>query len=221
VSCLYAICALHLMAPDYPMTLEHRGPQVFEQRQAGMPEVLLPLTGVPYPVARPAYQPQERRSVAKAPNAAPSKKRASEAAAAPVLAYAAPAKPKGLGSIFKSKPNAKLNLVKVDGNEVIDRFDPSLISILRDVQRKFGKPILIQSGYRSPAYNAALARRSKGVAKNSYHMTGRAADLRVQGVSTKVLYAYLKSHPKRGGIGCCMGGGYIHIDTGRKRQWTY
>ena len=42
-------------------------------------------------------------------------------------------------------------------------------------------PAHVISGYRSPKTNAMLARRSSGVAKNSYHTKGMAIDLRLPG----------------------------------------
>ena len=41
------------------------------------------------------------------------------------------------------------------------------------------EPYMLLSGYRSPQTNAMLRRRSRGVAKNSLHMKGQAADLRL------------------------------------------
>lgn len=50
------------------------------------------------------------------------------------------------------------------------------LQVLRDV---LGKRITINSGYRSPAYNAQI----RGAASNSQHMYGRAADIVVQGIA--------------------------------------
>eukprot|EP00581_Thalassiosira_minuscula_P037739 CAMPEP_0184462460 /NCGR_PEP_ID=MMETSP0740-20130409/48518_1 /TAXON_ID=385413 /ORGANISM="Thalassiosira miniscula, Strain CCMP1093" /LENGTH=160 /DNA_ID=CAMNT_0026836405 /DNA_START=121 /DNA_END=599 /DNA_ORIENTATION=+ len=41
------------------------------------------------------------------------------------------------------------------------------------------EPYMLLSGYRSPKTNAMLRSRSRGVAKNSLHMRGQAADLRL------------------------------------------
>ena len=41
------------------------------------------------------------------------------------------------------------------------------------------EPYMLLSGYRSPKTNAMLRSRSRGVAKNSLHMKGQAADLRI------------------------------------------
>ena len=41
------------------------------------------------------------------------------------------------------------------------------------------EPYMLLSGYRSPETNAMLRSRSSGVAKNSLHLKGQAADLRL------------------------------------------
>ena len=42
------------------------------------------------------------------------------------------------------------------------------------------EPFMLLSGYRSPKTNAMLRSKSRGVAKNSLHMKGQAADLRLK-----------------------------------------
>ena len=48
------------------------------------------------------------------------------------------------------------------------------------------QPVHVISGYRCPATNAMLARRSNGVAKNSYHVKGMAIDLRLPDRDLKI-----------------------------------
>ena len=52
-----------------------------------------------------------------------------------------------------------------------------LCGVLEVPRVAYGKPFHIISGYRTPVFNAALAARSSGVAKNSQHPQGRAADI--------------------------------------------
>lgn len=76
------------------------------------------------------------------------------------------------------------------------------------------------SGYRSPATNESLRRQGRAVAKHSYHLLGRAMDVRFnhQGLRS-TLKAALKHHD--GGVGYYPKEryGFIHLDTGKKRQW--
>jgi len=53
------------------------------------------------------------------------------------------------------------------------------------------------SGYRSPATNAKLRKRSKGVAKHSLHMQGKAIDVRLEGMETRPLYLAARSLRRR------------------------
>ncbi len=82
------------------------------------------------------------------------------------------------------------------------------------------KEILIISGYRSPETNARLRRWNRGVAKKSFHMRGRAVDIRIPGVHLSFLkYAALMLY--KGGVGYYPRSNFLHIDTGRPRYWRY
>ena len=74
------------------------------------------------------------------------------------------------------------------------------------------------SGYRSPKTNQMLAKLSSGVARNSYHMRGRAIDLRIPGVDTTKLRD-IGVHLGVGGVGYYPTSDFVHLDTGPKRQW--
>src|SRR6056297_1921380 len=49
------------------------------------------------------------------------------------------------------------------------RIDPELISMVEEVARRFGRPLTVTSGFRSPSYNAKV-----GGAKKSQHQQGKA-----------------------------------------------
>ena len=68
-----------------------------------------------------------------------------------------------------------------DGSQVVF-IDSHLVSILDILRNQVGKPVYINSGYRTPTRNKAV-----GGAKYSYHMRGMAADIRVDGMSPKEL----------------------------------
>ncbi|MGC4023978.1 MAG: D-Ala-D-Ala carboxypeptidase family metallohydrolase [Mesorhizobium sp.] len=65
---------------------------------------------------------------------------------------------------------------------------PSLVRVLKTIERRFGKRMIITSGYRSPSYN-----RSVRGARNSQHMYCAAADVIVPGVSKFELANYARS----------------------------
>lgn len=68
-----------------------------------------------------------------------------------------------------------------DGSQVVF-IDDHLVSILDILRNQIGKPVIINSGYRTPEWN----KKCDG-AKYSYHMRGMAADIRVNGISAKEL----------------------------------
>ena len=74
------------------------------------------------------------------------------------------------------------------------------------------------SGYRSPKTNEILRKATSGVAKKSLHMEGRAIDIRLSDVPTRLLGAKARSM-KRGGVGYYAKSDFVHLDTGRVRSW--
>lgn len=80
------------------------------------------------------------------------------------------------------------------------------------------EPYMMLSGYRSPETNAMLRSRSSGVARNSLHMRGQAADLRVSGRSvSQIARAAVSCHA--GGVGRYSGSNFVHMDCGQVRSW--
>ena len=80
------------------------------------------------------------------------------------------------------------------------------------------EPYMLLSGYRSPQTNAMLRARSRGVAKNSLHMKGQAADLRLSSRSVnQMAKAALACHG--GGVGRYSRSDFVHMDCGPVRSW--
>ena len=97
-----------------------------------------------------------------------------------------------------------------DGSPVVF-IDSLLVNILDILRAKIGKPVIITSGYRTPTRN-----KEAGGAKYSYHMRGRAADIRVNGMSPKEIANELdKIVPDECGI--IVYNGWVHIDTRSKK----
>ncbi|NVK37432.1 MAG: DUF882 domain-containing protein [Gammaproteobacteria bacterium] len=98
--------------------------------------------------------------------------------------------------------------------------DLSLLDELHGIQQKLEtqKEIILLSGYRSQETNDALRRTHEGVAKNSFHMQGRALDFRIPGISTRYVHKATLAQSD-GGVGYYRRSGFIHLDTGRKRHW--
>lgn len=80
------------------------------------------------------------------------------------------------------------------------------------------EPYMLLSGYRSPKTNAMLRSRSSGVAKNSLHMKGQAADLRLSSRSVgQISRAALAC--RAGGVGRYSKSNFVHMDCGPVRSW--
>ncbi len=102
----------------------------------------------------------------------------------------------------------------------VHKIDPALLDLLHDLAGELGvaPEYDIISGYRCPATNALLRRRSKGVARHSYHMRGMAADVRLRGVELSHLHRTALAK-RRGGVGFYSASGFVHLDTGPVRSW--
>ena len=98
--------------------------------------------------------------------------------------------------------------------------DPDLIDLLFAIWQRTGstRPLHIVSGYRSPATNAYLAATRRGVARNSYHMYGKAADITMPEYSTYGLRQIALSL-RAGGVGYYPRSDFVHVDTGPVRSW--
>lgn len=85
--------------------------------------------------------------------------------------------------------------------------DDDLVTLLEKIREAAGGAVVINSGYRSPAHNAAV-----GGVSSSQHLYGRAADIVVEGASPllvgQIAEYYLGS---KGGIGVYQS--FTHVDT--------
>jgi uncharacterized protein YcbK (DUF882 family) len=119
---------------------------------------------------------------------------------------------------------AKLDYLLRDHNTGdVRHFDPRLYDILADLTASVGHPngeINIVCGYRTPSTNESLRAHTTGVAKNSLHIQAEAIDLRMPGVDTLTLRRAALAL-RRGGVGYYPHSDFIHVDTGRVRQWCF
>lgn len=100
-----------------------------------------------------------------------------------------------------------------DGSDPIF-IDTELVTVLQKVRAHFGKSVTITSAYRTPTKNKAC-----GGSTYSQHLYGRAADVKISGVSPKKVAAYAETLLKnKGGIGIYAT--FTHIDTrATKARW--
>ena len=93
-----------------------------------------------------------------------------------------------------------------DGSDpvVVDEALPALLQKIRD---HFAVPVVVNSGYRTPAHNRAV-----GSGDGSQHLLGTAADIDVRGVEPLRVAQYAEFLlPDSGGIG--LYGGFVHVDV--------
>jgi uncharacterized protein YcbK (DUF882 family) len=105
----------------------------------------------------------------------------------------------------------------------VRHFDPRLYDMLSDLSVSVGHPggeIDIVCGYRTSSTNESLRAHTAGVAKNSLHIQAEAIDLRMPGIGTLNLRKAALALG-RGGVGYYPHSDFIHIDTGRVRQWCF
>lgn len=100
-----------------------------------------------------------------------------------------------------------------DGSDPIF-IDSELVAVLQKIRDHFGKSVKITSAYRTPAKNKAC-----GGEKYSQHLYGRAADIKISGVSPKKVAAYAETLLKnKGGIGTYAT--FTHVDVrAAKARW--
>lgn len=101
-----------------------------------------------------------------------------------------------------------------DGSDPIF-IDSNLVNVLQKIRTHFEKSVTITSAYRTPGRNKAV-----GGQTYSQHLYGKAADIKVKGVSPKTVAAYVeKIMPKSGGIGIY--NSFVHVDVrSTKSRWN-
>jgi uncharacterized protein YcbK (DUF882 family) len=102
------------------------------------------------------------------------------------------------------------------------KMDPRLLDLVWEAYRQSGSRDYIQvvCGYRSPSTNSMLRGRSRGVAKKSQHMLGKAMDFYIPGVPLKKLRD-IGLKMQGGGVGYYPSSGspFVHMDVGNVRHW--
>ena len=98
--------------------------------------------------------------------------------------------------------------------------DPKLLDLLFAISLRLNDPssIHVISGYRSQTTNSMLRRKRRGVAANSFHIKGKAADIRFWHYPTQRIRQAAVSL-RSGGVGYYPRSDFVHIDTGPPRVW--
>jgi uncharacterized protein YcbK (DUF882 family) len=106
-------------------------------------------------------------------------------------------------------------------NNQVKLFDANVLDQLYAMQLQLGlgRPVHVISAYRSPSTNGVLCERSRGVARNSYHLQAMALDIRVPGNRAWDVCQAARSLGA-GGVGYYPRANFVHIDSGPVRYWS-
>jgi len=102
----------------------------------------------------------------------------------------------------------------------VKAIDPRLLNILYMLKKTVdtSQSIVVLSGYRSKKTNDMLRKTTEGVARRSFHMAGRAIDIRIPKIASEsVQKAALRLGG--GGVGYYPRSNFVHLDTGPVRTW--
>lgn len=102
-----------------------------------------------------------------------------------------------------------------DGSDVVF-VSAALVDVLQKIRDHFGKPVILNSAYRTPTYNKKV-----GGATYSQHCYGTAADISIKGVAPATVAAFAETLLKgTGGIGIYATQGFTHVDVRKtKSRW--
>lgn len=87
-----------------------------------------------------------------------------------------------------------------------DDIEEELVQVAERVREHFGKPITVSSGLRCVKHNKKV-----GGVSNSRHLSGKAMDFNVKGVSASVVLAYVKKQPEIR-YAYAINKDYVHMD---------
>lgn len=78
-----------------------------------------------------------------------------------------------INELTKSSTANRLHINNTPSQEVKDNLNKLIDNVLDPLRELYGKPIIVNSGYRCPKLNKAV-----GGARNSQHLIGQASDIR-------------------------------------------
>lgn len=131
------------------------------------------------------------------------------------------------GEMIDSAYQELCHLLRDVNGKATAPIDPKLLETLWGTQAfvaRYGieSPLEILSGYRTASSNKKLIEEGVPAARQSLHVQGRAADIRLANLNAEVLGGLVRSF-RQGGVGFYYRagprGGWIHADTGLKRTW--
>ena len=124
-------------------------------------------------------------------------------------------------STYSLKTHGAMNVAKnfkvkefacKDGSDTV-KLCMVTVGILQSIRDYFGKPVIINSGYRTPSHNKKV-----GGATNSQHVVGTACDIKVTGIPPTAVAGFIEANYPNHGIGLYPT--FVHVDSrGKKSYW--
>lgn len=122
---------------------------------------------------------------------------------------------------YKPEALRKLDVLLRDHRaKQVCKYDPRLFDLLARIHQSLDseEPFRVVCGFRSRRTNAMARRRSRGVAKESYHTRGMAIDVVLPDTELRAI-AEVARGMQAGGVGYYPRSGFVHVDTGPVRTW--
>jgi zinc D-Ala-D-Ala carboxypeptidase len=94
-----------------------------------------------------------------------------------------------LSEFTRSSAAERLGLDNTPSQEHIENLKLLCYHVLQKVRNHYGKPVIVTSGYRSPAVNKAI-----GGSATSQHSNGEAADIEIMGLSNHDLAVWIRNN---------------------------
>ena len=91
-----------------------------------------------------------------------------------------------LNELMKSQTALRLGLDNTPDNDALEALTALCENVLEPVREHYGLPVVVSSGYRSPAVNKAIGSKS-----TSQHTKGEAADIEIPGIDNLELYYWI------------------------------
>lgn len=94
-----------------------------------------------------------------------------------------------LEEMTKSQTAVRKGIDNTPPPEVVQNLKELCENVLEKIRIHFGRPVVVNSGYRGPKLNRTI-----GGAKKSQHLAGQAADIEIPGVDNSVLFCWIRDN---------------------------
>ena len=112
-----------------------------------------------------------------------------------------------ISELIHSDTALKNGINNTPDTKSLDNMLELIVNCLQPIRNKLSKPMIITSGYRNSQVNKLV-----DGASNSGHLTGRCADIHVNGMTAKELYNFIKKSGVKYRQCILESNSWVHID---------